>query len=74
MMKPEQPQQQIDVWVLAKLTPSLMPKGSYGIKPYSIAYEQEVYFSLADAQQAQTFTALKDGIKYEIFHLEFPTA
>lgn len=69
-MKPEQEQTHIDLWVLVKLHTNNIPKGGMG-KPYSLAFE-DVYPSLAEAQQAQTYEALRSSIKYEIFHLEFP--
>lgn len=70
-MQPEHNQTKIDVWVLVKLTIANTPKGGFG-KPYTIMTDSDVYMSLAEAQQAQTWEALKNGISYSIFHLEFP--
>lgn len=70
-MKPESTQTAVSVWVLLKLGLNNNHK-STGLNPYTVMMEGEVYSSLALAQQAQTFEALKNSIKYEIFHLEFP--
>lgn len=69
-MLPEPLQTKIDLWVLIKLHTNNIPKGGLG-KPYNLVFE-DVYHSLEEAQQAQTYEALKSSIKYEIFHLEFP--
>jgi hypothetical protein len=70
-MKPELNQTHVGLYVLVKLTTNNMPKGGYG-SPYTVMLESNVYQSLEDAQQAQTYEALKNSIKYDIFHLEFP--
>lgn len=71
-MLPESTKTSIEVWVLLKLgLNGNNPKHGYG-NPFTVMMDGEVYNSLALAQQAQTFEALKNGIKYEIFHLEFP--
>lgn len=70
-MKPEQNKIDIKLYTLALLSTNGMPSGGYG-SPYSIIYGNNVYESLEDAQKAQTYEALKNGIKYHIFCLEFP--
>lgn len=70
-MKPELAQTAVSVWVLLKLGLNNNHKVSQ-LNPYTVMMDGEVYNSLESAQQAQTFEALKNGIKYEIFHLEFP--
>ena len=70
-MRPEQTRTHQDVWVLMKLGMNNNPKNGYG-QPWTVMTDTDVYTSLESAQQAQTFEALKNGIKYEIFHLEFP--
>lgn len=66
-MLPEQPNTKIDVWILVQLG-----VGINAHKPYTVMTHNECYYSLDEAQQHQTFEALKHGIKYQIFHLEFP--
>lgn len=70
-MKPEQHLTEIKLYTLATVTTNGMPHGGYG-SPYSIIYGNNVYETLDDAQRAQTYEALKNGIKYHIFCLEFP--
>lgn len=70
-MKPEPNSTHVGLYVLVKLTTNNMPK--YGIgSPYTVMLESNVYSTLEEAQQAQTYEALKNSIKYDIFHLEFP--
>jgi hypothetical protein len=69
-MKPEQHKSYIDIWVLAQL--GTVHHTSAQDSPWTVVWEPNVYNTLASAQQAQTFMALKSNVKYEIFHLEFP--
>ena len=66
-MKPEQRKEYVDIWVLVHLG-----VGISQTKPHTVLTHQEIFYSLHEAQQAQTFEALKSGYKYEVFHLEFP--
>ena len=70
-MKPEQTKPQIDLWILAKLTTTNTPPNGYG-NPYTVYTNNDVYPTLEAAQHQQLFEMLKNGVKYEIFHLEFP--
>ena len=70
-MRPEPAKTHQDIWVLAKLGLNNNPKQGYGT-PWTVMLDGDVYISLESAQQAQSWEALKNGIKYEIFHLEFP--
>jgi hypothetical protein len=69
-MRPEQRNEYLSVWCLIKLQANNIPRGGAG-NPYSLVFE-DTHYTLESAQHAQTFEALKSGIKYEIFHLEFP--
>lgn len=66
-MRPEANKTQTDIWILVQLG-----VGINASKPYTVMTHNECYYTLAEAQQAQTFEALKHSIKYHIFHLEFP--
>lgn len=66
-MKPEATNTHAHVWVLIKLG-----MGINADKPHTVLTHNEVYYSLEEAQRAQTWEAMKHGHKYEIFHLEFP--
>jgi hypothetical protein len=66
-MKPEPRQEYLSVWLLAQIGAV-----NHSIPPYTVVTDSQVYMSLKDAQEAQTFQALRSSIKYEIFHLEFP--
>lgn len=66
-MKPEQNLTQVDIWILVQLG-----VGISQTRPHTVMTSNDCYYSLEEAQQAQTFEALKHGIKYHIFHLEFP--
>ena len=70
-MKPENSKTHLDLWILAKASPINVPRGGVG-SPWSIMYDNDVYMTLEAAQQQQTFEILKNNMKFEIFHLEFP--
>lgn len=71
-MKPVKNTGHYSVWMLARLLANgnYYPQG-YGC-PYTLDHNNNLFTTLESAQQAQTYEALKNGAKYEIFHLEFP--
>ena len=71
-MTPEPKPMKLEVWILAELTVNPQWHPGYPGNPYQITSNFESYMSLQAAQQQQTFEVLKNGRRYEIFHLEFP--
>ena len=66
-MKPIARPEFIDIWMLVSLGVGINQH-----KAHTIMTHNEIYYTLDEAQKAQTYEALKSGIKYEVFHLEFP--